>query len=108
MYGSGNILGYCPKCGGKVIMGRYGPFCTRKCGMRLGYAMGQKLTEKHLKRLLDGSSIYLTGLMRSNGQIYDAYVIPEGIEPFSYTTKAGEKRSGFQFKFRLQSPGMED
>ena len=99
-----NILGNCPKCGGNVVMGEYGPFCTPKCGMMLGYAMGKKLTENQIKKLLDGDSIYLTGLKSKTGKTYDAYVIPDGIKTHSYITKTGERRNGYIFKFQLQFP----
>lgn len=31
MFGSEEAIGKCPKCGGDVVVGKYGAYCTEKC-----------------------------------------------------------------------------
>lgn len=96
-------LGICPKCGGNVTKGKYGIYCTGKCGMNVGRAMGAVLTEKQVTDLLAGKKILVKGLKGKTGKTYDAYLIPEGIEDFSYQ-KDGKEIKGSQYKFRMEFP----
>ena len=102
MFGSEKAIGKCPKCGGDVVVGKYGAYCTEKCGMSLGYAMGKKLDEEQVKKLLAGDKIFMKGLKSKKGKPYDAFLKPEGVEPYSYTNKDGEDKSGYQFKFSFE------
>ena len=104
MFGSEEAIGKCPKCGGDVVVGEYGAYCTEKCGMSLGYAMGRKLDEEQIKKLLSGEKIFMKGLKSKKGKSYDAFLKPEGVEAYDYTNKDGEERSGFQFKFSMEFP----
>ena len=104
MFGSENAIGKCPKCGGDIVVGKYGAYCTEKCGMSLGYAMGRKLEEEQVKKLLNGEKIFMKGLKSKKGKTYDAFLKPEGVEAYDYTNKDGEERSGFQFKFAFEFP----
>ena len=104
MFGSEEAIGKCPKCGGDVVVGKYGAYCTEKCGMSLGYAMGRKLDEEQIKKLLAGEKIFMKGLKSKKGKSYDAFLKPEGVEAYDYTNKDGEERSGFQFKFSMEFP----
>lgn len=56
---SGDVIGKCPKCGADVKKGRYGFYCTSKCGMNVAKVYGQELTEAQLKKLLDGKNVPL-------------------------------------------------
>ncbi len=47
-------FGKCPHCGGDVLCGRYGFYCSEKCGMRIGKVYGKSLTAVQLGRLLSG------------------------------------------------------
>ncbi len=99
------LLGKCPKCGGDVISGKYGPFCkTKECKMKFGWAMGTKLTEAQVKDLLEGKKILMKGLTNKNGKNYDAYLIPRGIREFSFKDKNGKEVSGFQYDYEMEFP----
>ena len=37
------VLGKCPKCGADVVKGKFGAYCTGKCGMNVGKALGVTL-----------------------------------------------------------------
>jgi DNA topoisomerase-3 len=95
-------LGKCPKCGGDVVKGKYGAYCKNKCGMYVNRAMGAFLSDSQIKNMLEGKKTLVKGLKGKNGS-YDAYLIPDGIEDFSYT-KDGKEIKGSQFKIKLEFP----
>lgn len=98
------ILGKCPKCQGDVIKGKFGVYCKNKCGMNVGRIMGRELTEEQVRKILSGKKILLKGLTSKTGKKYDAYLIPEGTEPFSYVNKDGNVVSGSQYKVKMEFP----
>ena len=104
MFGSSTqeALGKCPKCGGDVVKGKFGAYCKNKCGMNVSRAMGTALTDSQIKSMLAGKKIFVKGLRGKKGS-YDAYLIPEGIEDYSYT-KDGKEIKGFQYKVKLEFP----
>ena len=106
MFGNGaqgkDILGKCPKCGGDVAKGKFGAYCKNKCGMNVGRAMGAVLSDSQVKSMLEGKKTLVKGLKGKKGS-YDAYLIPEGIEDYSYT-KDGKEIRGSQYKVRLEFP----
>ena len=101
MFGTGKgeqeVLGKCPKCGADVVKGKFGAYCTGKCGMNVGKALGVTLSDTQVKSLLQGKKILVKGEKGS----YDADLIPESIEEFSYT-KDGKEIKGFQYKFKME------
>ena len=97
-----DIFGKCPKCGSDVVKGKFGAYCKNKCGMNVSRAMGAALTDSQIKSLLAGKKILVKGLKGKKGS-YDAYLIPEGIEDYSYT-KDGKEIKGFQYKLKLEFP----
>lgn len=97
------VLGKCPNCGGEVAKGKFGAYCVNKCGMNVSRIMGVTLSDEQVKNLLSGKKILLKGLTSKAGKKYDAYIIPNGIEDYSYT-KDGEMKSGKQFKFAMDFP----
>ena len=97
------ILGKCPNCGGQVAKGKFGAYCTDKCGMNVSRIMGVTLSDTQVMDLLSGKKILLKGLKSKMGKKYDAYIIPTGVEDYSYT-KDGETKSGKQFKFSMDFP----
>lgn len=97
------VLGKCPNCGGQVAKGKYGAYCVNKCGMNVSRILGVALSDEQVKTLLSGKKILLKGLTSKGGKKYDAYIIPNGIEDYSYM-KDGEKKSGKQFKFAMDFP----
>lgn len=98
------VLGKCPKCSGDVVKGKFGVYCKNKCGMNVGKAMGQELTDEQVKKLLSGKKILMKGLKSKTGKKYDAYLIPEGIEDYSYVNKEGNVVSGSQYKLKMEFP----
>ena len=99
-------LGKCPNCGEKIVSGKFGAYCTGKCGMNIGRALGKQLTESQIKALLANKSITLKGLQSKSDpkKKYDAIVKPIGIEDYSYTNKNGDTVNGKQFKFDISFP----
>ena len=110
MFGTGKggqeVLGKCPKCGADVVKGKFGAYCTGKCGMNVGKALGVTLSDAQVKSLLQGKKILVKGLKGKKGS-YDAYLIPERIEEFSYT-KDGKEIKGLQYKFKMEFPPKKD
>ena len=106
MFGTGKgeqeVLGKCPKCGADVVKGKFGVYCTGKCGMNVGKAFGVTLSDSQVRSLLQGKKILVKGLKGKKGS-YDAYLIPESVEEFSYT-KDGKEIKGFQYKFKMEFP----
>lgn len=104
MFGTGKggqeVLGKCPKCGADVVRGKFGAYCTGKCGMNVGKALGVTLSDTQVKSLLQGKKILVKGLKGKKGS-YDAYLIPESVQEFSYT-KDGKEIKGFQYKFKME------
>lgn len=96
-------MGKCPKCGKDVLKGKYGAYCTGKCGMNVGRAMGSVLNDTQVKELLAGKKTLVRGLKGKSGKSYDAYLIPEGIEDYSYT-KDGKEIRGSQYRFKMEFP----
>lgn len=59
--GDGNSPTYvCPKCGGSVVNGKFGWYCTAKCGMYFNKVYGHELTENQVESLLSGKEITYT------------------------------------------------
>ena len=106
MFGNGaqgtDVLGKCPKCGGNVAKGKFGAYCKSRCGMNVGRAMGAVLSDSQVKSMLEGKKTLVKGLKGKKGS-YDVYLIPEGIEDYSYT-KDGKEVRGSQYKVRLEFP----
>lgn len=67
-------LGKCPKCGADVKKGKFGFYCTGKCGMNVAKVYGKVLTEAQLTKLLSGKEITYT----SNDK--KTRVLPEYVE----------------------------
>ena len=97
------VFGKCPNCGGEVLKGKYGAYCVNKCGMNVSRILGVALSDEQVRNVLAGKKNLLKGLTSKMGKKYDAYIIPPGIEDYSYT-KDGEAKSGKQFKISLDFP----
>ena len=104
MFGAGTqeALGKCPKCGSEVVKGKFGAYCKNKCGMNVGRAMGAVLSDSQIKSMLEGKKTLVKGLKGKKGS-YDAYLIPEGIEDYSYM-KDGKEIKGSQYKVKMEFP----
>lgn len=97
------VVGICPNCGSRIVKGKYGAYCEKKCGMTVNRAMGVTLIDGQIKDLLAGKKILLKELKNKTGKSYDAYIIPNGTEEYHYT-KDGEEKSGVRFKFIVEFP----
>ncbi len=53
-------IGKCPHCGADVKKGKFGFYCTGKCGMNIAKVYGKELTEFQLTNLLKGKQISYT------------------------------------------------
>ena len=82
-----NILGKCPVCGNDIIKGKFGPYCSGKCGFKCDKVLGKTLTDNQIKSLLAGKQLNLRGLTKKNGDKYDASVKMNGYTEF----KSGDK-----------------
>lgn len=94
--GVDEVYGQCPHCKADVKKGKYGFYCTGKCGMNLNSFYGRAYTENQLKKLLNGKKILMKDLVGKNGT-YDAYFIPTGVEEYEYNGK-----KGYQFTFERE------
>ena len=101
------VLGACPKCGKDVAKGRFGIYCTGRCGMAFDRAYGKELSQNQVKRLLSGKKILLKGLVSRAGHEYNAYFIPTGTEDYSYV-KDGAERTGSRFRFKMEFARRKD
>ena len=63
-------------------------------------ALGTVLSDTQIKSMLEGKKTFVKGLKGKKGS-YDAYLIPEGIEDYSYT-KDGKEIKGSQYKVKLE------
>ena len=59
----------------------------------------QRFPDTQMKSLLEGKKTLVRGLKGKKGS-YDAYLIPEGIEDYSYI-KDGKEIKGSQYKFKM-------
>ena len=66
-------LGSCPNCGKTVRKGKFGFYCTGKCGMNIAKVFGTELSENQVKSLLSGKKISYT----SNGR--KTVVLPKAV-----------------------------
>ncbi len=102
------VLGTCPKCGGDFIDGKFGPYCESKCGFTCKKIRGHEVTKSELKTLLGGGEVLLKELTSKNGNSYDLYVKPTGIEPYSFTSEEGNEISGYKFQLDTRFPEKEE
>lgn len=86
----GEALGNGPHCNKEVKTEKYGAYCSGKCGMNISSVYGKELTEKQIKKLLNGESVSYTN------KGYENTVYSE-IEEYSYV-KHGKTIKGFQWK----------
>ena len=99
-----DYLGRCPQCGTAVKSGKFGAYCSGKCGMAFSL-QGKKLTPAAVKTLLAGEKLLVKGLVsKTKNTEYDAYFTADGTEPFSFTNKEGREVSGYRFKYKMEFP----
>lgn len=98
-----NVLGNCPHCEADVLNGRYGAYCSNRCGMNLKWIMGASLTLSQVKKLLRKEKILLKGMKGKNGKLYDAYIMPIGVESYETLTD-GKSRTGYRYMIQMEYP----
>jgi len=91
--GIDKVYGKCPHCTADIKKGKYGFYCTAKCGMNLNAYFGHSYSENQIQKLLEGKKILMRGLKGKNDE-YDVYLIPKGTEEYEYNGK-----TGYQFVF---------
>lgn len=94
-------LGECPKCHKPVLSGKYGAYCSGKCGMNLGKAFGVMLSESQLKSLLAGKKTLVRGCKGKEGRTFDAKLKVKGVK--SYTDKNGKEQFTFDFDIEFEN-----
>ncbi len=100
-----NDLGKCPRCGGRIIWGKYGAFCGSKCGMSIAKIYGRRLLEDEVQKLLTDGKVFLIDMINKEGKKYSAYFIATTIEEYSYTNEDGQVVKGrYRYKFKLEYP----
>lgn len=82
------VIGKCPKCGADFVSGKFGPYCSGKCGFTFGKFRGKDLTTAQKKKLLQGKPIEVKGLKSKAGKDYGMKVIPT--KQFTSTTYNGK------------------
>lgn len=91
----------CPSCKSAVKDGKFGLYCTGKCGITFGKVFGKELTKTEWKKVMGGERILLKGLVSQKGTTYNAYVKPVGVEDYSFRKKDGEMFEGKRVKFEM-------
>ena len=97
------ILGICPNCRGEIVKGKYGAYCSRKCGMNVARYYSVAFTDSQIESLLSGKRILLKGIRGKEGKPYDLYLKPTGVEKYSYV-KDGKDIMGCQFTYEKSYP----
>jgi DNA topoisomerase-3 len=59
-------IGNCPKCAKPVIKGKFGWYCSGKCGMNVAKVYGISLSESQIKGLLEGRQTTVTSKGKKN------------------------------------------
>ncbi len=109
MFSDRKVLGRCPNCDGDVVKGKYGAYCSNKCGMMFGKLMGVEATENQIKAILEGKKVLVKGIKKKDGSgTYSAYLIPEQIVDCNYKKKDGTEVYGKQFKFKMEFPKKKE
>lgn len=92
-------LGKCPQCGADVVSGKFGAYCSGKCGMRISSYYKIKFSDKQVKELLSGKRVLVRGLVSKTGKKYDAYYKLKGTKQTEY-----EGKTSYQYEFDIEFP----
>lgn len=99
----GKILGICPNCKAEILKGKYGAYCSKKCGMQVSGYFGNPFTDEQVKSLLQGKKILLKGLTGKNGKTYDMYLEAQGIKEY-VCEKNGQMVHRYQLVYKKSYP----
>lgn len=101
---SDDSIGTCPKCGGPVFYGKYGAYCSSRCGMTLAKAFRHQFTKEEITSILKGEKTLVNGLMSKKNTPFSAYLIPNGLAEYKFQKEDGSWFNGMQFKFEFEFP----
>lgn len=97
------VLCNCPVCNNPVKEGKFGVYCTGKCGVVFSYYK-QKLSAKQITDLLvEKKEVLLKNQTSGKGTKYDIYIKYQGYESFCYN-KDGVEKQGYSLKFDTRLP----
>lgn len=96
----------CPNCGGAVLEGKFGLYCSKKCGLAISkvYFGGRELNQNQIIRILGNKKVLVKGLKSKAGKEYDAYAQLDGVEDYQYQTKDGRRAAGKRLKLKMEFP----
>ena len=109
-------FGNCPNCGGKVFVGKYGPYCEEKCGMgfqkmkavekgkQTEFILSLKLNGEQLESLLSGKRTLIEKIPGKGGGTYAAYLTPKSVVEYSYK-KEDKVYQGYQYLLEMEKKG---
>ena len=97
-------IGKCPNCNSDVLYGKFGAYCSGKCGIYFGKPYGKALAEEQWAELLDGKKIFVKGFKNKKSTIYDAYLQIKGTAPGTYTYDNGETKDQIKIEFEMTFP----
>lgn len=97
-------LGSCPVCGrGKIMHGKFGYYCSEKCGFSFNRFMGTEVTDTAMKAFMEKKKVLVKGLVSKEGKKYDAYILPKGFKETEYE-KEGETKKAYNLEFDMEFP----
>jgi len=101
-----NILGTCPKCGGTVAVGKWGPFCKNRCGFKAGIALGgKKLTADEVERILKGETVTIPYVRVRNNRRQNITVRMKGVKEVTFR-RGDTQETAYEYDFDVL--GQED
>ena len=99
------VVGKCPKCGADVQYGKFGGFCSQKCGFTISKVYGKEITEKQITDLLAGKKVLIKNLYSAKkDKHYDAYFQAKGVSSYTYTNKEGASVTGYGLDYDMSFP----
>lgn len=97
-------IGLCPICNkGNMQHGKFGFYCTEKCGFSFNKFMGTTVTDTMMKAFVEKKRVLVKGLVSKEGKKYDAYILPKGFKEVEYE-KDGETRKTYNLEFDMEFP----
>ena len=94
----------CPVCSKGIRKGKYGIYCSGKCGISFK-VFGVHLTETQVKKLVgENKEVLCKGLKSKKGTEYDAYIKYEGTEKYEFTSEDGTRKAGYNIKVSMRFP----
>ena len=98
-----DIVGECPNCKSSVVYGKYGAYCSGKCGLMMGKVFGKTPTKTEITSILAGKRTKMDGLISKKGNKYSLYVTMTGVKPFSYV-KDGKTVNALGLDYETEFP----